>query len=175
MNTPTDDKLDAALATLPHCIEPEHDLWPGIAARIAVPRSRARAAWSHVGAAATVAIVAISIAWIMPGMRASPPEDSAIATAVPVTRVLPNPGESPRAEFAAQLASDSGLPIKSRHALLDNLHLLHDSIRRTQAAVKKYPDDINLQALLFNLYQQEARLMNEAQQAQIQTNVRTAI
>ncbi|MGH8371046.1 MAG: hypothetical protein ACRESC_08695, partial [Gammaproteobacteria bacterium] len=59
--------------------------------------------------------------------------------------------------------------------LLENLRLLDDSIRRTQAEIKKYPDDVNLQALLFNLYQQETRLMNEAQQAQIQTTVRNTI
>jgi hypothetical protein len=55
------------------------------------------------------------------------------------------------------------------------MKLLNDSIRRTQAALKKYPNDVNLQALLFNLYEQEAQLMNEAQQAQIQTTVRNTL
>lgn len=175
MSTPSEDKLDQALARLPHAIEPEHDLWPGIAARLRPRRSQVwpRTVWSYAGAVAAVVVVAISITWITFGGQPPLSQNPVIATTVPVTHLTAN--ENPRTAFTAQLASDHGLPPKARHALLENLRLLDDSIRRTQLELKKYPDDVNLQALLFNLYQQEARLMNEAQQVQIQTTARNTI
>jgi hypothetical protein len=176
MNTP-DEKLDEALAKLPGSIEPTHDLWPGIAARIAPRRTQAwpRNVWSYASAVAAVLVVAISISWVTFGGRTPESDNPAIATTVPAVHFTPSQDQTPRTAFSAQLASDSGLPPKARHALLENLRLLNDSIRRTQLELKKYPDDVNLQALLFNLYQQEARLMSEAQQAQIQTTARNTL
>lgn len=175
MNRPADKRLDAAVTRLPNSIQPEHDLWPGIATRIVPRHARPwpRKLWSHAGAVAAVVVVAASISWATFRGGVRPSEDSGIAVTVPVMH--PVPDQSPRAAFAAQLASDNSLPPKARRALLENLRLLDDSIRRTQAEIKKYPGDVNLQALLFNLYQQETRLMNEAQQAQIQTTVRNTI
>lgn len=174
MNNTPEQKLDAALASLPRDIEPQHDLWPGIAARIATRRHPwRREIWSRAGAVAAVMVVAVSVVWVAIGNRMPASDDALFATTVPVTPATS--GDNPRTAFAAQLASDNSLPPKARYALLDNLRLLNDSIRRTRAALKIYPDDVNLQALLFNLYEQEAQLMNEAQQAQIQTTVRNTL
>jgi hypothetical protein len=173
----SDDKLDEALAKLPASIEPAHDLWPGIATRITPHQTRhwSDNAWSQVSAVAAVVIVAVSITWVTFGGRTPGSDNPAIATTVPTTHFTPDQDQGSRILFAAQLASDHNLPPKARQALLQNLQLLEDSIRRTQLELKKYPGDVNLQALLFNLYQQEARLMNEAQRAQIQTTVRNTI
>lgn len=177
MNTPPEDKLDRALEQLPRSIEPGHDLWPGIAARIVrhEHHGASRHAWSYAGAVAAVLVVAISISWLSFGVRTPLSGNQAVSTVVPVTNPAADTDAAPRAEFAAQLAGNHALPPKSRLALLANLRLLHDSILRTQAELKKYPDDVNLQALLFNLYQQEAQLISEAQQAQIQTSTRNTI
>lgn len=174
MNNTSDDKLDAALTRLPRNIEPQHDLWPGISARIKPRRqSWSHDIWSRAGAVAAVVVVAVSVIWVAVGNRMPASDDALFTATVPATHV--SSGNDPRMVFTAQLASDHDLPPKARHALLDNLRLLNDSIRRTRAALKKYPDDVNLQALLFNLYEQEAQLMNEAQQAQIQTTVRNML
>lgn len=176
MNTPPDDKLNAALAKLPRDIPPARDLWPGIATHIAARRTHSRrTGWSYGAAAAAVVVVAVAAVWTTRMVRTPESGNPVIAITVPVTSSTPPETVDPRAQFAAQLASDTGLPPVARRALLSNLQLVQENILRTQAAVKKYPGDVNLRALLFNLYQQEARLMNEAQQAQIQTTVRTAI
>lgn len=177
MNTTSDNKLDAALGKLPRDIEPAHDLWPGIAARIGERRTRT---WTHMAgnlaAAAAVVVVAIIIAWTVAPSRAPSPGTVPLTAAVtPGAPGSANPANDPRALFAAQLARDTHLPVNTRDALLENLHMLDQDIARTEVAVKKYPDDVNLRALLFNLYQQQARLLDEAQRAQIQTSMRTAI
>ncbi|MGH8306749.1 MAG: hypothetical protein ACRER0_00595 [Gammaproteobacteria bacterium] len=176
MNMQSDDRLDAVIAKLPRTIEPARDLWAGIAARIERQRTQS---WQHnawrYGTAAAVIVVAVVATFTTLSMRTSSPGNPVIAITVPAT--LPNPAEigDLRAQFAAQLSSDINLPPKARTALVDNLRIVHEDILRTQAALKKYPNDVNLQGLLFSLYHQEAQLMSEAQQAQAQTTVRTFI
>ncbi|MGH8377731.1 MAG: hypothetical protein ACRER7_02150 [Gammaproteobacteria bacterium] len=177
MSTQSDDKLDAALGKLPHTIESARDLWPGIAARIERQHTLSwqRNAWRYGTAIAAVIIVAVVATFTTLSMHTASPGNPVIAITVPA--IPPNPAEigNLRAKFAAQLSSDINLPPKARAALVDNLRMMHEDILRTQAALKKYPNDVNLQSLLFNLYRQEAQLMNEAQQAQAQTTVRTSI
>jgi len=175
MSIEQDKRLDAALAKLPRSIEPQHDLWPGIHARITQPKSQSlRHRWSYGFAAAAVLVVGVATIWISLNLYAPAP-DKNFAEVVP--HVTPTQTETSglSVQFAAQLASDKDLPPAARMALVDNLRLINDAILRTQAAVNKYPGDVNLQSLLLDLYQQEARLMAEAQQAQIQTNVRTSL
>ncbi|MBU6421072.1 MAG: hypothetical protein KGL98_01370 [Gammaproteobacteria bacterium] len=170
MNTPSDDKLDAALRKLPHEIQPARDLWPGIAGRIAA-RS-ARNGWSYGVAVAAVVVAAAAVTWSL--FRPNTPGTQMLTQATANHGVV-NQAVDMLAHFTAQLVSDSNLPPKARAALLDNLRMVNADILQTQAALKKYPNDINLRTLLFNLYQQQARLLNEAQQAQVQTTARTVI
>lgn len=172
MNTKLDDKLDAALAKLPHEIEPARDLWPGISARIAARRSRAHNGWSYGIAVAAVVVAAAAVTWSL--LRPTTPGTQMMVKATAERGVVTNAVDM-LAQFTAQLVSDTSLPPKARAALLDNLRMVNADILQTQAALKKYPNDINLQTLLFNLYQQQARLLNEAQQAQVQTTARTEI
>lgn len=172
MNTASDDKLDAALRKLPREIEPARDLWPGIAGRIAARRSRARNGWSYGVAVAAVVVAAAAVTWNV--FRPNTPGTQMLTQAT-ANRGVVTQAMDVLAHFTAQLVSDTNLPPKARAALLDNLRMVNIDILQTQAALKKYPNDVNLQALLFNLYQQQARLLNEAQQAQVQTTVRTEI
>ena len=170
MNTPSDDKLDAALRKLPREIQPAGDLWPGIAARITT--RHARNGWSYGVAVAAVVVAAAAVTWSVfrPNTPGTQMLTQATANHGVVTRAV-----DMLAHFTAQLVSDTNLPPKARAALLDNLRMVNADILQTQVALKKYPNDINLQTLLFNLYQQQARLLNEAQQAQVQTTARTVI
>ena len=172
MNEHDSDKLDEYLSALPRSVQPQHDLWPGISAKIRMRRPRALRLWNLGFAAAAVVCAVIAVSW---GVHRSNSAASRYATAV----VSPEPGSTqvmnPTVQYASVIAADNALPIMARNALVNNLRLLNDEIQRTQAAVKKYPGDVNLQALLLDLYQQEARLVNTAQQVQIQTIARTSI
>ena len=172
MNKPVDENLDAALAKLPRTAEPARDLWPGIAARIAARRSRVRNGWSYGVAVAAVVVAAAAVTW---SLHRSPAPGTQMVTQATTNHGVVTKAVDMLAQFTAQLVSDTNLPPKARAALLDNLRMVNIDILHTQAALKKYPDDVNLRALLFNLYQQQARLLNEAQQAQVQTTVRTDI
>ncbi|MGB9430056.1 MAG: hypothetical protein WCC11_09345 [Gammaproteobacteria bacterium] len=177
MNTPSDDKLNALLNKLPRSIEPVRDLWPTIALRIAKRRVYAwpQVAWKAAAAAAVVAVV-LATAWITLPTHAPAPGNPTVAAVTPSAPPhVATEAVDLLARFVTQLASDTSLPPKARDALLDNLRMIHTDILRTQAALKTYPNDVNLQALLFNLYQQQAQLLNEAQQAQIQVTTRTEI
>lgn len=176
MNTTPDTKLDAELGKLARDLEPARDLWPGIAARIG---ERPANAWPHIAtnlaAAAAVVVVAVIIALtVVPGGTPSPGAPPLTAATTSSVTGTSGAQSDPRALFMAQLARDTRMPANARSALLENLQLLGEDISRTETAVKKYPDDVNLRTLLFNLYQQQARLLDEAQRAQIQTSTRTA-
>lgn len=170
-----DDKLDTALTRLPKSIEPEHDLWPAVAAHISRRRQPAHHARNYAVAAAAVMLATFLITWSMSGLHTPTPVNSNFARTVPRSSSAPASAPDIRAQFAAGIAADPGLPVASRAAFVNNLRFLQDEIQRTQAAVKKYPNDVNLQSLLLDLYQQESQLMGEAQRIQIQTTVRTTL
>lgn len=172
MNIHDEKQLDVNLAKLPHSIEPRRDLWPEIHARIT--QNKQLRNWNYGLAAAALLVIGVATTWISLNLYA-PVSNKFFAEVVPQVKSTQNVTTDLNMQFAAQLASDKDLPPSARMALVDNLHLVHDAILRTQAAVKKYPSDVNLQSLLLDLYQQEARLMAEAQQAQIQTTARTTL
>ena len=120
-------------------------------------------------------VAAAVITWAMFGLHPSTPVNSNFARTLPPSSPAPVSAPDIRAQFAAEIAADPGLPTASRAAFVDNLRFLQDEIQRTQAAVEKYPNDVNLRSLLLDLYQQESQLMGEAQRAQIQTTVRTTL
>ncbi|HVA54236.1 MAG TPA: hypothetical protein VNI53_00325 [Gammaproteobacteria bacterium] len=173
MSIEHDKRLDASLEILPRSIEPQHDLWPGIHVRITQHQPPWRN-WNYGLAAAALLVIGVATTWVSLYLYAPAPGKD-FAEVVPHTKSTQAESGDLNVQFAAQLASDKDLPSSARIALVDNLHLIHDAILRTQAAVKKYPGDVNLQSLLFDLYQQEGRLMAEAQQAQIQSTVRTTL
>jgi hypothetical protein len=175
MSIEQDKHLDAAVAKLPRSIQPKQDLWPSIHAQITRRDSRSlQPHWKYGFAAAAVLLVGVATTWISLRLHTTAPENNFAEIVPHVTSTQTGPGDL-SVQFAAQLASDKDLPPAARVALVNNLRLIHNAILRTQVAVKKYPGDINLQSLLLDLYQQEARLMAEAQQAQIQTTVRTTL
>jgi len=60
--------------------------------------------------------------------------------------------------------------------ILDNLRIIENSIGQIHAALAKDPSDPQLQGLLFELYQDESRLLAATQNVQVQTAaVRTSL
>jgi len=116
MTTPQDDdtRKVTALRDLPQAIEPAHDLWPSIAARIgeiqaaapgatgvqAIPPRRSGAWRAYLAAAAMVASVAVGV-WI--GRNLLP---GTVPGNAQVTRVEPAAGGEP----ASRTPAPSGLP-----------------------------------------------------------------
>ncbi len=173
MNSQDFEDLDKALSRLPGSVQPRRDLWPGIAAKIH-DRHASALHRRNLGLAAAAAVcAAIAVTWgIHKSNNAAYRETT--ATVAPATSAAAR-NQDPGMQYASVIAADNALPITARNALSHSLWLLNDEIQRSQATVKKYRTDINRQALLLDLYQQEARIVNDAQQAQIQTITRTSI
>ncbi|MGH8279062.1 MAG: hypothetical protein ACRETQ_05810 [Gammaproteobacteria bacterium] len=172
MNTPPDKKLDTLLEKLPREIQPRRDLWPGIAARIGRPQHWPRMAVNVLAVAAVLAAAAV-VTWVIFSMYTHLPHQPAVASGAPNNANPATQAVNLLASFTLELAGNHEIPDKARAALLDNLNIVTANIARTEVAVKKYPDDVNLRGLLFNLYQQQAQLLSEAQQIQTQTMTRT--
>ena len=69
----------------------------------------------------------------------------------------------------------SQLSPATRTVLLKNLRIIEASMQQMQAALDKNPDDPQLRALLYDLYQNEARLLAATQQTQAKTDVRNEL
>jgi len=91
------------LKTLPHAIEPDRDLFPGIAARLearSAMRSRRRG-WFPFAAAAGFAAVAIAAGWM--ALHRLPDQDVPTAVAAGSAPMMLREARALRAEYAAAL------------------------------------------------------------------------
>ncbi|HEX5418811.1 MAG TPA: hypothetical protein VFY39_02315 [Gammaproteobacteria bacterium] len=175
-----DDPLRAALDALPSEIEPPRDLWPGIAARIAPPkRGSAYRRWSI--AAAMLIALAAAIGTALRGsaptmLRGRAPAEP-FAASGPLTQTgAASPYFAARARFAEAAVRDStGLTPETRTVLLQNLRIIETAMSNIQQALEKEPGNLQLRRLLFQLYQDEAAVLNAAQRVQLQTSTRTEL
>ena len=170
---PPEDPLLAKAAELPKEIEPAHDLWPGIAARLAeAPReSRLRSfGWpAALAAGFVVASVSALLTWGLlrdsgPAVRvpvvASQTQDAAI---VPVN-YGPNSGITAkelvvRDELLAQFREKFGqLKPETREAIVKNLAVMQTAADQIDAALAKDPASGMLKGFLVGTYKQELQL-----------------
>lgn len=164
-----DETLRRAVESLPREMAPEHDLWPGIAARIA-PRRQRFQPWSiAAGIACLAAISAIAVALSLHRQ----PTPTALATRQPATRpqpvaAAPSPDERSRMLAAAIRRSTREDP-RTQAVLLTNLDLVETSITHIQQALNEDPGNPGLQPLLYQQYRNEATLVAAAQRVQLQT------
>lgn len=169
-----DDKLKKALGDLPREVSPSRDLWPGIEGRIRRRRAAARSAWSYGLAASVLVAVAAGGLWAgfhMQKQGGTPQEIVAVGTSAPVDPYL-----AQRAAFAEQsVQSATDLAPATRAVILRNLRIIEGSMQDIQAALDKDPNNPRLRALLFDLYQNEARLLAATQQAQAKTTARNSL
>jgi len=167
------DKLDAALKKLPREVQPTRDLWPGIEARLARHPRGVRPLWTYSIAASVLVAVAAGALWSLNLHRASvtPQEIVAATDASPQSAYFAQ--RAAYAESSVQTATN--LAPATRQVILTNLRIIESSIQNMQDALDKDPNNPRLRALLFDLYQNEARLLAATQQAQAQTNARNSL
>lgn len=169
-----DDKLNTALGKLPREVAPSRDLWPGIEGRLKQRCAAASSAWSYGLAASVLVAVAAGGLWAgfhMQQRNGTPQETVAMGTSAPADPYL-----TQRAAYAEQsVETATDLTPATRAVILKNLRIIESFLQDIQAALDKDPNNPRLRALLFDLYQNEARLLASTQQAQAKTNARNSL
>lgn len=169
MNNVNDQKFQKAVEQLPRDITPVTDLWPGIAARIGRQPRAAHPLWAYGLAASLFVAVGAGSVWFGLGERAP-------GTSVPAQVAAVGPDAAyfaQRAAFAensVQTAPD--LAPATRTVILQNLRIIENSMQQIEGALEKDPNNPRLRALLYDLYQNESRLLSATQQIQAQTTQR---
>lgn len=169
MNNVNDDKLQKAVDRLARDIAPDRDLWPGIAARIGRKRSH-RPLWAYGLAASLFLAVGAGSLWL--GLAHRAPETGA-APQLAATQSPDAAYFAERAAFAENtVQSAPNLSPATRAVILKNLQVIEGSMQQIEQALEQDPNNPRLRALLYDLYQNEARLLAATQQIQAQTNQR---
>lgn len=169
-----DDKLKTALGRLPREVQPGRDLWPGIEGRLKRHGATARPAWGYGLAASLLVAVAAGGLWAgfhIQQRSGTPQQLVAMGDGAPLDPYLAR--RAAFAENSVQNATD--LAPATRAVILKNLRIIEGSMQDIQAALDKDPNNPRLRALLFDLYQNEARLLAATQQAQAKTNARNSL
>jgi hypothetical protein len=167
-----DERLDAALASLPRELQPARDLWPDIESRLE-PRGR-RGAWAWQAAAAIALVAVSSLVTASLVRRANAPVARATAPASQAA-VMPaafGPSYSLNAEYdkaRGQLATElaqrlAGMPPSARQKLEANLAEMHRAAAEINAALARQPGDPLLEELLLNTYQDELGVLASVNQ-----------
>ena len=167
-----EERIDAALASLPRELQPARDLWPDIESRLEPRRRRGTWAWQAAAAIALVAVSSLVTANLV--RRANPPVARASAPVSQAT-VMPaafGPSYSLSAEYdkaRGQLATDleqrlAGMPPSARQKLEANLAEMHRAVAEINAALARQPGDPLLEELLLNTYQDELGVLASVNQ-----------
>jgi len=167
-----DERVDAALASLPRELQPARDLWPDIESRLEPRGRRGTWAWQAAAAITLVAVSSLITANLVrradtPVARTSTPEQPA-----QVTKAAFGPSYSLNAEYDTarrQLAADleqrlASLPPSARQKLQANLAELHRAAAEINAALARQPGDPLLEELLLNTYQDELGVLASVNQ-----------
>ena len=171
-------------AQLPKELLPRRDLWPGIAARIAVqpPRQPRITLWP-LGLAAAIALFGFA-AWIG---RSAAPNTSAASVAARANAVslpgalrfaasyaLDQKSSDERQQRLHALAGQLGaLPDATRLKVSASLQAIEKSMIDIQAALGRDPGNLLLQELLVSSYQDEMRVLGAVDEAKSMTQGRT--
>jgi hypothetical protein len=173
-----DDRLMEKASRMPVDIQPERDLWPGIAARLE-PREqpgRDTGRWRLVGAiAAAVALVAVSsllTVWVTD--RSEPVTISRVQPPQGMTRPAagsanfgPDYVLGPKYEKARQqLSRDLEVQLKTlspktREVVEKNLSQIRQAMADINGALAEDPGNVLLQQLLMAAYQDEMTMLME--------------
>ena len=167
-----DERIDAALASLPRELQPARDLWPDIESRLE-PRGR-RGAWACQAAAAIVLVAVSSLVTATLVRRADAPvaRTSTQASQAAVMPTTFGPSYSLNAEYdmaRRQLATDleqrlAGMPPSARQKLEANLAEMHRAAAEINVALARQPGHPLLEELLLNTYQDELGVLASVNQ-----------
>ena len=170
---PPEDPLLAKAAELPKEIEPAHDLWPGIAARLSeAPRESRPRTFNWPAALAAGFVVASVSALLTWGLLrdSGPPAQVQIATtqaedtAIVPVNYGPNSGITAnelvvRDELLGQFREKFGqLKPETRDAIVKNLAVMQKAADEIDAALAKDPASGMLKGFLVGTYKQELQL-----------------
>jgi hypothetical protein len=180
-NDRSSDELDAndplaALRTLPTSVEPERDLWPGIAARIAHPARRAPLRPLVRFAMAASLLAALALGWALaarlrpapvvvevPAPPAAPAEAGVARTAYAATgRELDAIRDELRSAIDAQSAQ---LPPATRQLVFENLATIDKAIAEIEKALAAAPTDVELARTYVVYRQRQIDLLRQANRA----------
>ena len=175
--------LDNALHALPQAVEPAHDLWPRIEARLERPpgqgrvRVAERRAWPWQAAAVILLVAASSLitaTWVGRGSGTPVAVAPAAAPAAGVYAVpaafgpahaLSPEYETAHRQLSALLQQRIGqMPPSARQKLAANLAELRRAAAEINAALDQQPGDPLLEELLLNTYQEELAVLAAANQ-----------
>jgi hypothetical protein len=167
------EKFESAIKRLPREVQPDRDLWPGIEARLKARRA-AYPFWTY-GMAASL-LLAVGAAGLWAGLahqKAGTPQEIVATGPIHSATDVYFAQRAAYAEQSIQTATD--LAPATRAVILKNLRIIEGSMQDMQAALDKDPNNPRLRALLFDLYQNEARLLAATQQAQAKTTARNSL
>ena len=167
----TDDRMIAAARQLQTEIRPERDLWPDIAATIAIPK---RSRWTPIfaQAAAVVLLVGASSSLtflVVKDQQAEVVRPTQVMTTEMVFEQMSfggnyrlGPGfQEARGGLASKLDQQlNRLSSESRAEVERNMQVISDAINEINLALGKEPDNVLLQELLLSTYREELRLMH---------------
>jgi len=145
-----DDELARRLDELPRSIEPPHDLWPGITARLA-PRRRGLPRWLPLAAAIALVMGGLSLWWL--ARRATAPTAP--------SPVAVQAGDD-AAELLVALERDPGtLAPATIAALRQNLAVIDSAIADSRRALAHDAGDANAERWLRAVQRQRLDLLRQ--------------
>lgn len=159
MHDRDDDSLRPLVERLPRSIEPPHDLWPAIQARLAARPPRRRGWLIGLAAAAVIVVAAASslaTAWVLGGRdRPAAVVASSEAREAAYLRAT--------AALAQELAVRRDELAPETVAVLDrNLAIIDRAIAESRAALAADPADADLAELLWASYQRKVSFLEQA-------------
>lgn len=164
--TDRDDALLRAAAALPETIEPQRDLWPGIAAQLAQSHAaKTSRTWVY-SLAASFALVAITagITWRVATMNDAKPSAPVAVAEQASAPAAPDQTKGELRFMRAQLMTVlednlARLPPASRRVVIDNLLDIRASLAAIEQALVADPTNPSLQQLLYTTYEHELSVL----------------
>jgi hypothetical protein len=140
----TDSDLRWRLRQLPREIEPERDLWPGIAARLPAPALARRWPW-RAGLALAASLLVAVIAWRQEGMTRAP-----ASVDEGTTRLVQAEARAITREYQSALDQYAAVPVPNE--LVPGLATLDRSVADIRQALAVDPGSVRLLQQLQRTY-----------------------
>jgi hypothetical protein len=165
MTTRNNEHWRELLEELPESIQPRHELWPGLEARLGEkPRSaRPTRRWPYAAAAAVfIAAGALSLVFVR---QPAPPDNAAIAAR----------HAGPATSLAELLPNADAIQPATRIVLARNLQIVQSAMTDIRRALRKDPGNSSLHELLYEIHRDRNTLLVASEEAQLHPNMKEAL